>query len=257
MKRPSIQKLQQQFSDYIKRGSYHASQDIENIIVDQSPISVQERLSVYKNAYKQRIHGSLEEDFPKTFEVLKSKNFFELVEEYMLNFPSTYWTLAEFSKNFPDFIAKSKCGMEYKFLADLARFEWLKNLSFLSETKDLFDFTTISKIPVDNHKDIILKLNPSVFFLRSRWAVHCVGIKKYIPKRSYFYIIYRHNGEIYHENIPQLLWQILNKISQGLNIGEIIESSLHLDEQKISKSFSKWVSKGIITHFIYNGENLK
>ncbi len=254
MKRFSILKLQQQFGDYIKRSSIHSSHEIENIIIDQSPFSIQERLLVYKNAYKQRIHGSLEEDFPKTFEVLKSENFFELVEEYMMKFPSTYWSLAEFSKNLPEFISNSRWGKNYKFLNELAAFEWLKNLSFLAKDSEPFDFTAISKIPENKHKDIFLKLSPSVIFFKSKWAVHCVGIKKFIPKRSYFYIIYRFNGVVYHENMPQNLWQILNKISQGLNIGEIIELSLHLEEQKISKCISKWVSKGIISHFIYNGE---
>lgn len=253
MKKPSILTLQQQFSDFLKRGSLDSSHEIEQTILNQLPISIQERLAIYKNAYKLRIHGSLKEDFPKTYEALSSRKFFGLVEEYMLKFPSTYWSLSEFSKNLPEFIATSNWGREYQFLAELAQFEWLKNLSFLSEKLPQFDFSSLLKIPDNKHNDVILKLDPTVFLFKARWAVHYAGVKKFIPKRSNFYIIYKDNNTVCYENIPKYLWEILNHISQGFKIGDILESSVLIEEKKIYKFFSKWVTKGIISHFIYDG----
>ncbi|APJ02732.1 putative DNA-binding domain-containing protein [Silvanigrella aquatica] len=254
MNKFSILTLQKRFADFLKRGSLNSNHEIENSIVNQSSISVEERLLIYKNAYKIRMHETLKQDYPKVYQVLNQEMFYELVEEYLMRSPSQNWNLNDFSSNLPNFIAQSKWSIEYKFLSDLAEFEWLKVLSFYSDEITPFNFSEISKIPVENHNKIVLYLAPSVVLYRARWAVHCVGNKKFIPKRSHFYIIYKNKGEVHSENIPQVMWRILMKISEGLCIEKIIDSDNTLDEQKISKNFHKWVSKGIISHYSYTEE---
>ena len=103
-----------------------------------------ERLLVYRTAYNQRIYSSLKEDFPKIYEILNEDNFNKLVEEYRIKYPSTYWSLGEFSKNLPDFIAESNWGKEIKYMEDLAKLEWIKCLCFLAKNSDYFNFSSIA-----------------------------------------------------------------------------------------------------------------
>ncbi|KAB8039808.1 hypothetical protein GCL60_05970 [Silvanigrella paludirubra] len=250
MKNLSFKILQQQFADYLKTGA----NEIENVILDQLPISVFERLLVYRTAYNQRIYSSLKEDFPKIYEILNEDNFNKLVEEYRIKYPSTYWSLGEFSKNLPDFIAESNWGKEIKYMEDLAKLEWIKCLCFLAKNSDYFNFSSIALVPSEKQNKIILKLDSSVIFFESPWALHKKSIKKSISNKINYYIIYRNNGIINVECILKKDWNILQKISQGLNIEEIVEKTQVCNEKQISKCFSNWVKKGIISHFIYRGE---
>jgi hypothetical protein len=250
MKNLSFKILQQQFADYLKTGS----NEIENVILDQLPIPVFERLLVYRTAYNQRIYSSLKEDFPKIYEILKEDNFNILVEEYRMKYPSTYWSLGEFSKNLPDFIAESNWGKEFEYMEDLAKLEWIKCLCFLAKNSEYFNFSSIALVPSEKQNEIILELDSSVIFFESPWTLHKKNIKKSISNKINYYIVYRNNGIIYLECILKKDWNILQKISQGLNIGEIVEKTQVYNEKQISKCFSNWVKKGIISHFIYHGE---
>ncbi len=194
--------LQQRFSKLIQSGVSNPV-DIELIgILNQPPISVQQRFDIYQNAYSQRILESFEEDFPKIREILDENLFSKLVYEYLQKYPSNYWSLAEVGKNLSQFISSSSWGTQYEYLADLAQFE-------------------------------------------SHWALHLENI----TQQHAWYVIYQKEGEVLHNVVSQIQWDILTKIFQGFSIGKIIESMPDVQESEVTNLFSLLVSENIITHF--------
>jgi hypothetical protein len=85
--------------------------------------SSQERWSIYNLGYRSRLKNSLREDFPETLELMGEFSFINQVEDFIQKTPSRYWTLAEYSREFPEFLAQRQVSPEHSLKAKL---EWAK-----------------------------------------------------------------------------------------------------------------------------------
>ncbi len=217
-----------------------------DFILQKPPLTPSERFSIYQNAYEVRLIESLEEDFPQVKKVLSTDVFCNLGKEYLKSYPSQYWSLAEVGKDFPKFIANA--NLQYKFLADLAYFEWLKIIACFVADAELFDFSSIAEIAADKQNDIVLKLDSSVSLFKSKWSLHLENI----TQQDTLYLIYQKQGEALHILLTCVQYDILEKILQGLSIGEIFSTFQDIQEEEITNWFSAWVSEKVISHFKLN-----
>jgi hypothetical protein len=130
----------------------------------------QERLEIYRDAYKTRIKNAVAVDFPGVKKALGAKSFEKCLDEMIKSHPSTFKSLSEVSVFFPRFL-KSKRIKNKKYISALAEFEWLKLLSEL-DPKNQEKFIEISNISEEHINRARFILAPSVRLFFGDWTVN-------------------------------------------------------------------------------------
>lgn len=259
MQKNSLLTLQQRFSRCLQSSSFLEDEILSLGILTQPPISIQERFDIYHNAYHQRILESLEEDFPLLKQALGEENFSKLCREYLTKYPSEYWTLAEVGKNLSQFISQSALNNEnhasqstflnYKYLAELANFEWTKILSTLAPIPSPIDFSFLGSLEEDKQENIKLKFHDSVYLLKFFWNFTEVSqpiCNLGVECNEVYYIIYQKDGEGVHHLLPYQQWKLANKISQGCTIKQFMFDSEDISENDVTNLFTFFAAENII-----------
>ncbi len=78
---------------------------LAHIIQETPPLPPQDRLQIYQKSYLLRLIHSLSEDFQRVEENLGSTEFIKLASQYIDQQPSRSRNLAEYSEQFPAFLA--------------------------------------------------------------------------------------------------------------------------------------------------------
>ena len=82
-------------------------------------------LDVYRTGYVVRLTDQLGETYASVWRVLGDEEFFAVCRDYISAHVSTSTNLSDYGGDFPAFVAASAHAIDYPFLAELARFEWM------------------------------------------------------------------------------------------------------------------------------------
>ena len=80
------------------------STDLSFVIRGDDRLRPAHRLSIYADMYFYRLRDSLYEDFPKVAAVIGGARFHNLVTDYLLVHPSSFWSMRNLGKAFPGFL---------------------------------------------------------------------------------------------------------------------------------------------------------
>lgn len=208
-------------------------------------LSTDQRFQIYQRAYKQRIEDSLAEDFPLMHKNLGADLFSQLVQDYIAEFPSSFWSLGEVGFHLSRFISQSHWVEKCNYLFCLSQFEWLKVLANYAPIEDPFDFSSLGELEEAQWQKVILKIDEGVSFFQSPWAFHGEEFLK-APTN---YLIYQKEGEVLHIILSQTQWNLVLKIAQGNSIEGLLSAFPDIQEQELTNLFSRLVSEKIISHF--------
>ncbi|MBX9768642.1 MAG: DNA-binding domain-containing protein [Bdellovibrionales bacterium] len=182
-----LKQLQQIFKKGVESGSL--SQDHVSLLKGSTAFSVEQRVRIYHDAYRIRLHGSLADDFPRSQALLGSEDFDHAVREFLKSSPSRSWSLGELSGGFPRILARKKYSAYRPVLKDLAKWEWIWNVLFLSEAQMGFDFANLSSLPEKALRTLRLQLNPTAVFFPSFWSLDKKVFRKFRVRQVY--VVYR------------------------------------------------------------------
>ncbi len=99
----SLEKLQASIFKAIV-GTSNDAETVKGLIKDNPPLSVLERLDIYRDAYVIRISGALSSDFGGFSELIGAELFDDLLEKFCSLAPSRFSNLAELSHTFVEFL---------------------------------------------------------------------------------------------------------------------------------------------------------
>jgi hypothetical protein len=120
-------------SDAARRECNLTTDRVDEMITRSQAQSSIERLAVYSNAYKSRLLEVMIGEFPALVHAVGEEVFIDLANGYLEEHPPHSCTLAELSREFPDYLARTRPPRETEnttpdwadFLIDLARLERL------------------------------------------------------------------------------------------------------------------------------------
>jgi len=162
--------LQQRFLNYL----LHADDAIASDIVGGSDEKRARRLSIYYNAYRIRLRGSIETDHPVLGVYLGDDGFDRMSADYIAKYPSAYTSLRHFCDRLPEFLRSEPPYSDIGVLSDLAKFERLLMDVFDAADATSIDMNTLSDIPAEQWPEMMLRLHPSVRCFATQW--NCVDI---------------------------------------------------------------------------------
>lgn len=163
---PRLRELQQGFADAVLgRGDAVAAW------IDGAGLEPSARLRVYRNAVAATLSATLHDSYP-TVHALVSDDFFEaMAERYREQHPSTCGNLQKFGGALAEFIETMPEAQTLSYLADIARLDWLRQVTALAPDAMPVDSRAITAAAAVEPHRLRTRLHPSLQLLRSRFAV--------------------------------------------------------------------------------------
>jgi len=246
MKAIRLKELQRCFRDSI---TGNAVSDLGFDLIRSTPnFTRSERLGIYRHAYRARMIESLEDDFPVTRGFLGKEKFDGVALEYIAASPSTFASIAEFSRGFPLFLERVESLP--RFLLDVARYEWLlvKTTNEVLPTENTV--AVLASLSPDEQMESMVALDYSVTLFESPWGVdHLVEGSPYGPTpEAVQLMISPSSGGAAVERLKFHEWRIASLLRSGITLQRLSEtlSTEDVDEKEIARIFASWTQKQIV-----------
>ncbi|HVY06702.1 MAG TPA: DNA-binding domain-containing protein [Burkholderiales bacterium] len=127
-----------------------------------------ERLAIYRNAYRLRLAEVLGNDYGVLHTCLGDEAFEALAQDYLGAHPSTFRNVRWFGGRLADFIEGNPRYAAHPELGELARFEWALGLAFDSQDEGFVRFEDVAAVPPEAWVDLRFRPHPSLQTLRMR-----------------------------------------------------------------------------------------
>lgn len=133
------------------------------------------QLSIYTHAYGARLREVLASDYPAMHIAVGDDFFYMLADNYIEAYPSHYYSLRDFGRHVPDFVAglirHDERYQDMPWLHELAVFEWTLGQAFDAANTEIFTAQDMVAIPPDAWPALRFVIHPSVQRLDLEWNV--------------------------------------------------------------------------------------
>jgi len=246
---------QQQMMNYLLQGK----KTIKDHIVQQGAITVDTRLHIYRNAYQLRLRETIDTDHPVIGVYIGDELFDQMVQQYVISYPSHYRSLRHFCDELPSFLGDRKPFSEHPQIAELARFERLLLTVFDASDAPVIGLSELSGMSAPDWPNMKIQFHPSVRMFESPWNVVSVwqAIKDDLPPPSSLpsreaCLLWRNRQrmtEFVHLNSAELC--MYREFQQGSSFAQVCEALLSVvPDDELSACavniLSKWAQHGLI-----------
>jgi hypothetical protein len=223
----------------------------EEIVKNAPPLSSEDRVLIYINAYFSRLAEALEKDFKFTYQVIGKDNFNQFVTGYLQEHPSHSPTIADLGESLEKYLKTWRHLDEHPHLADLAKVEWHHLMAFYANDLPPLDMTKLEALSPEDWKYLVITIDPSVHILKCGWNFAPLfqgegqDIEKHPPEQGETYhLIYRKDDQVHLEVISEVQAQLLQGFQNQLTLENVCEY-VETKETPIGQWFSDWMEKGI------------
>ncbi len=160
---PSLRELQSDFLEAILGGSASliAAERLRGELVSGA-FDIAERLAVYANNAEHHYLESLRKSFPAVRRLVGEAYFAQCAREFRRAEPSRSGDLQQLGARFPVYWQDRHAGDGYRYLADIARLEWLYQEASTAAEHAPFDFAKLARVPQSAYDALRFCLHPSV-----------------------------------------------------------------------------------------------
>ena len=129
------------------------------------------RFQIYQNNARLILTEVLKNTFPATVRLAGEDFFIYICRQFIVIRPPATTDLNGYGGAFPDFIAGIAALRPYPFIADVARLEWDRHLSYLADTPRALSSADLALVPGNEIAALQLVLSPHVRLLSSAFPV--------------------------------------------------------------------------------------
>jgi hypothetical protein len=236
-----------------------------------------ERLEIYNRQYWFRLFSSMAEDFPGLRSVLGEKRFDAMCKAYLVDCPSTSFTLRNLGSKLETWLRKHPkwAGEKQKLALDIVRLEWADIEAFDGKAEAVLDAEDLAGAAGESLR---LKLQPYVQLLSFRYPVDDLLLavrkededtdfasnafqEKHKRKRvravaklkpaTIFLVVHRVDFSVYFRRIAAEEFAILTALRDGKSLGKAIAAAFA--KSKVAESerpalvqqwFQNWATLG-------------
>jgi hypothetical protein len=159
---PSLRSLQTDFLDAILSGELEGATPLLACGRGTGRAAPARRLAVYQNNVRANFIESLHSSFPALWRLVGEDYFRQIAGAYHRSYPSRSGDLLHAGRDFPDYVAKLHRADEYRYLADIARLEWLCQEALLAAAHAPLDLDRLRLIAPTAYDALRFELHPAV-----------------------------------------------------------------------------------------------
>lgn len=225
-----LKALQQSFLEAIYENKHDIAEDIK-----ENGITPELRLNVYQNNVFGAITNALRETYEAVYLLVGKEFFGYMVRRYVEEYQPVSGDLGEYGGYFPEFLSKLPECAALPYLADVAKLEWLRHLSYSAEDHKPASLSILSGITPERLEMLTFQFSPSLFLLRSEYPVNeiwefCfkqadtdISDPIQLEGKKVNSMIYRDGYHVTQAVLDQTSYQLLEKLQQGESIGQAID----------------------------------
>jgi len=254
MSEPSLHEIQRNFWRAIGGNPGRSGTDPQfvSMVVAGPKLGRDERLAIYRDAYRLRLRDVLREDFPATARTLGPDRFDRLVEGYLHDFPSEHPSVRHLGRAMAEFVARRQDVPP--FLSDLVRLEWAMINVFDAPDSDTIDASDLRDVAPDRWAELVFVPIPALVLLRTEYQLHEVwaGTAPEVPPRSPVSIRgWRDRSwSVCHAAVDLREADALEQMMRGEPFGAICEAFGDLPAEEAAHgataALASWLACGII-----------
>lgn len=129
------------------------------------------RLQIYRNHLFTTLTAGLRASYPVVCRLVDERFFGYAADQYIRSHPPRGPCLFEFGASFPEFLAEFEPCRHLQYLPDVARLEWALNAAIHADDVEPLDPAQLRGLPEDSLALLMLRLDPSLTILSSRWPI--------------------------------------------------------------------------------------
>ena len=228
------------------------------------------QLSIYCHAYRARLREVLANDYPATLMAIGDDHFNALVTDYISAHPSHYFSLRDFGKHLPRFMAdrvQHEAGYRgMHWLVELSRFEWSLGLAFNAANVSLFTEQDMAGIPAETWPELRFIIHPSLQRLEFEWNIpemwQALTADPPTPvsavrSQAGSWLIWREQLVTRFRSLPVDEQQALDKVCEGGSFYQVCEQlATHMNEDEVSLRaaglLKGWITQELISRAYRN-----
>ena len=254
---PGLRQLQSDLQRHLT-GEHSA---IADAIVDAPPLTVDQRLGIYSNAYRSRLIEALGDTYPVLHAVLGDEDFAALGEEFVAAQPSVHRSIRWYGAELADFLARSPPYAGQPIFAELALLEWTLAEVFDAADAEPQPRAALSAIDASVWGDLRFEFHPSLRRRQFQWNTVAVWQSMSRdeappdPACAEFpvpWLLWRQNLQNYFRSMSADEAAALDSALRGDTFGEICEALQRwLPEDEVplraASLLATWADSGIIS----------
>jgi len=237
------------------------------IIEEAAPLSKQDRLNVYANAYFYRLLESLGVDYATVRRVVGDENFHDLIAHFLMRYPSNSPNIGDVGETFPAFINGHPLSAQFPFLHELAVLERAIMECLFTHHLPALDVSSFQTKSEEDWAIARFVLDPTVRLMSAQWPVDLLwkrreqseplelpALMESTPRNL---LLYRDDSWVNVSVIDVHSWMALRMLQDGLPLGAVCEAlSKQWDERTeplpVMEWFSSWVAAGLVRNILWN-----
>ncbi len=236
---------------------------IADAIADAPPLSVADRLGIYRNAYRVRLIEALDDTYPVLHAVLGDEVFSALGEEFVAAHPSVHRSIRWYGRELSEFLSRRPPYAEQPILAELALLEWTLAEVFDAADAEPQPRSALSAVDASAWSELTFEFHPSLRRLPLHWntaAVWQAVSRDETPpdpacaEHPVPWLLWRQDLQNYFRSMPADEAAALDLARSGANFGAICEALAEwLPDDEIplraASLLGTWADSGIIAAF--------
>jgi hypothetical protein len=163
-----LRELQRDFAQHLLEGAALPA----GVLPDG--LTLQARLSVYRNHVALSLRQALRTTFPVLHRLVGEEFFAALAKSFVAAHPPSSPCLAEFGAALPDFLANFPPATTLPYLPDVARLEWALNEAWHSALQPSLAAAALAEIEPERMAAGALALQPSLRVLSSPFPIDAI-----------------------------------------------------------------------------------
>jgi hypothetical protein len=233
---------------------------IADAIADAPPLSVTDRLSIYRNAYRVRLIEALDDTYPVLHALLGDEVFVALGEEFVSAHPSVHRSIRWYGGELSELLSRCPPYAEQPILAEIALLEWTLAEVFDAADAEPAPRAALSSIDASAWSELRFEFHPSLRRLHLQWntaAVWQAMSHEEAPPDPVCadhpvpWLLWRQNLQNYFRSMAADEAAGLDSALRGANFGEICEALAEwLPDDEIplraATLLGTWADSGII-----------
>ena len=129
------------------------------------------RLAIYRHHYLTSLTEALKAIYPVVCRLVDERFFAYAARGFIDKAPPREPCLFEYGVAFPEFLAELPAAAAVVYLPDVARLEWAINAALHAPAEAPVSRADFAQVPMADYPRLIFRLQPSLSFLASHWAV--------------------------------------------------------------------------------------
>jgi hypothetical protein len=245
---PSLHRLQADFQNYVL-GADTERPEILCDIAAHYGLKADDRLAIYYNAYRARLHDALSSSFDKTHAYVGDELFAELCAAYAQIHPSHFRNMRWYGDCFAEFVKQAL--PDHPVVSELAAFEWALGLSFDAADAPVLTTEALAAIGADAWESIGFHLQPSLQILQLQWNATEIWLALEhgeTPPEAVFanepvhWLVWRKDLQPHFRSLGEHETRALCGLQQGLSFAEICSVAANdTDQEDASMQVAGWL----------------